>query len=78
MGAHLTYSMQTLVGEFVPDAEVAAIKEGGISSLCVWGVITYEDIFGDRHTTKFAQSIHWLADNQTIYGIYIPGQNDSD
>ncbi len=77
VGAHLSYTMDTWVDDFVPDEEVQAIKEGAPRGLCVWGVVTYEDIFGDRHTTKFAQSLSWLP-NGTVQGFYIPGQNDAD
>ena len=35
------------------------------------------DIFGQNHTTKFAQWLFWYPNN-TVYGLYIPGQNDMD
>jgi len=76
VGAHLSYIMNVTVQDFVPDHEVHAIKEGNGQALCVWGIVTYEDIFGDCHTTKFAQSLTWLVDG-TVYGVYIPGQNDA-
>jgi hypothetical protein len=77
VAAHQTYIMAGIVEDFVPDAEVASIKEGAGKCLYVWGVVTYEDIFGDRHTTKFGQQITWLPNGQA-FGYYISGQNDAD
>ncbi len=77
VGAHLSYIMASAVGDFVPIADVADIKQGIGRCLCTWGVVTYEDIFGEEHTTKFAQNLYWNSDN-TVYGIYVPGQNDAD
>jgi len=75
---HQNYNLSAIVPNFVPDAHVHIIKQGqGIGELTVWGVVTYEDIFGERHTTKFGQ---WLFryPNNSVYGYFIPGQNDMD
>jgi hypothetical protein len=77
VGAHHTNIMGGTVKDFVPDAEVAAIKEGTQRALCVWGLVSYEDIFGDAHTTKFGQLLTWLPNN-TLFGYYLLGQNDGD
>jgi hypothetical protein len=77
VGAHLTYMMNTVVDDFVENALVPAVKEGTGQGLYVWGLVTYEDIFGERHFTKFAQHLYWLSNN-TVMGFYIPGQNDAD
>ena len=74
---HQTYILSGMVTDFVPDAEISDIKAGRGKALTVWGVITYDDIFGDHHTTKFGQWLFWYP-NQTVYGFYIPGQNDMD
>jgi hypothetical protein len=76
---HQTYILSAIVKDFVPDADVADIKHGreGKGALTVWGMVTYDDIFGQSHTTKFAQWLFWYP-NQTVYGYYIPGQNDMD
>jgi hypothetical protein len=76
VAAHHTYILSGIIEDFVPDAEVASIKEGVGKCLCVWGLVTYEDTFGDSHTTKFGQQITWLPNGQ-IFGYYIPGQNDT-
>jgi hypothetical protein len=77
VGAHLTYILNCIVDDFVPDAEVQAIKEGAGRGLYVWGLVTYEDIFGESHFTQFAQHIYWLPNN-TVMGFFIPGHNDAD
>jgi len=77
VGAHLTYILSAMAKDFVPDNEVQAIKEGNGKCLHVWGLVTYEDIFGDPHTTKFAQRLFWLPNN-VVFGIFVPGQNDAD
>ncbi len=78
VGAHQGAEMVGgMTNEVVPDHEVAATKEGNGKCLCVWGVVRYEDIFGDAHTTHFGQQLFWWPDN-TIHGLYIPGQNDAD
>jgi hypothetical protein len=77
VGAHQSAIMGGIVSGFVPDVEVAAIKEGAGKCLCVWGLVTYEDIFGDEHLTKFGQQITWLPNGNT-FGYYITGQNDAN
>ena len=78
IGAHQGAElMGGFANKVVPENEVAAIKEGNGRSLCVWGIIKYEDIFGDAHTTKFGQQLFWWPDNN-VHGLYIPGQNDAD
>jgi hypothetical protein len=77
VGAHQTSVLAGTVKDFVQDKEVGAIKEGRTKALCTWGVITYEDIFGANHRTKFGQIITWNP-NGTFVGYYIAGQNDAD
>jgi hypothetical protein len=77
IGAHQSYIVSSIVPDFVPDGEVSSIKEGAGKVLCMWGLIRYEDIFGKVHTTKFAHWLTWLP-NQTVFGYYVPDQNESD
>jgi hypothetical protein len=77
VGARINYTINCIVKDFVPYSEVSAVKEGNGKCLYVWGRITYEDVFGDPHLTRFAQCLFWNPNN-TVYGIYIPGQNDAD
>lgn len=78
---HQTYTLNAMVKDFVPDANVVDIKHGtgGKGALTVWGKVTYDDIFGKSHTTKFAQLLFWVPiQTISVYGTYIPGQNDMD
>ncbi len=74
---HQSYILGAIVPDLVPDVDVADIKLGRDrkGALTVWGVVTYDDIFGENHTTKFGQLLFWYP-NQTVYGYYIAGQND--
>jgi hypothetical protein len=78
VAAHQSYTISATVDQIVPDAEIQAIKEGEGKALHVWGIITYEDIFGEKHSTKFGQLLVWMVDGKTVYGYYTPGQNDAD
>jgi hypothetical protein len=77
LGAHQTNTMFGALDGFVPDDEVAEIKQGTTKALCVWGVVTYKDIFGAAHSTKFGQIITWQPDNR-VFVYFIAGQNDAD
>jgi hypothetical protein len=74
---HQSYILNAVINDFVPDTEVADIKQGNDKALTVWGIVTYDDIFGESHTTKFAQWLFWYPNN-VMYGLYIPGHNDMD
>jgi hypothetical protein len=77
VGAHQTTVLAGTVPTFVPDVEIGMIKEGRTKALCTWGLITYDDIFGESHQTKFGQWITWNPNGRVI-GYYIAGENDSD
>jgi hypothetical protein len=77
LGAHQSNIIFAGLDDFVPDEEVPSIKQGVTQALCTWGTVTYEDIFGAPHITKFGQIITWLP-NGNIFVYFIPGQNDSD
>jgi hypothetical protein len=77
VGAHQSSGMDEIVQDFVPWENVADVKKGTSEALCVWGIITYEDIFGGKHYTKFGQILTWRLDGN-VYGHYIAGQNDGN
>ena len=77
VGAHQNAIISGMVKDFVPYSEVAGIKEGLTKALCVWGFVTYEDMFGASHRTQFGQWITWLPDGK-VFGYYMAGQNDAD
>jgi hypothetical protein len=65
----------TVVEDFVADQDVEYVKYAlGGKALYGWGLIMYEDIFGEKHQTEFCQSVHWLP-NGSVWGIYTPGRN---
>lgn len=77
VGSREIMTLAGTVKELVSDSEVGLIKEGRTKALCVWGLITYEDIFGAPHHTKFGQWLTWNP-NGAVVGYYIAGQNDFD
>jgi hypothetical protein len=78
LGAQRTANISAIVEEFVSDADVADIKHGtGANGLYIWGIVSYEDVFGQTHTTKYCQGLTWLP-NGEVFGYYIPGYNDAD
>ncbi len=77
VGPHHQYILSATVKDFAPDGEVGEIKRGETKALLIWGTITYDDMFGGHHTTKFGQGLTWWP-NGTVFGYYIDGQNDAD
>jgi hypothetical protein len=77
IGAHQNAQVIAIVEDFVSDEQVENIKSGKGPGMYVWGFVTYEDVFGESHTTKFCQRLTWLPDGK-VYGYYIPGHNDAD
>jgi hypothetical protein len=77
IGPRQDANMFAVVEGFCPDEEVNDIKLGtGDRGLFVWGKVTYEDVFGDEHFTRFCQRIYWDATGN-VRGNYIPGRNDA-
>ena len=77
VGPHQQYGLAKTLDRSVPYADVQTIKEGKERALCVWGLITYEDMYGKPHSTKFGQWITWWP-NGKVFGYYLAGQNDFD
>ena len=76
LGPQQPFLMSAIVDEFCEDADVGAIKSGTGRALCVWGVITYKDVFGNEHYTEFFQILTWLPDGK-IFGYYPAEHNES-
>lgn len=68
--------ISAIVDEYVPDEEISDIKSGRTSALHVWGLVEYEDIFGEQHKTEFCQCLTWLP-NGTIHGWYLAQYNNT-
>jgi hypothetical protein len=77
VGAHQGTTLNIRLEKDVPDHDVAAIKEGYPNAFCIWGDVTYDDIFGAKHSVKFGQWLVWLPSGAVIC-YYIPEQNDGD
>jgi hypothetical protein len=67
IGSQQTFVMSAIVDDYIPDEDVGDIKVGHKGSLQVWGLVEYDDIFGDHHETEFSQNLIWLP-NGNIYG----------
>jgi len=77
LSANQSANMFAVVDGFCGDDEVDVIKDGSSGKgLYVWGLVTYEDIFGISHHTRFCQHVYWTMSGQ-IRGIYVPGKNDA-
>jgi len=75
LSANQSANMFAVVDGFCEDDEVDVIKDGSSGKgLFVWGLVTYEDVFGISHHTRFCQHVYWTMSGQ-IRGIYVPGKN---
>jgi hypothetical protein len=73
-----TFIMSAIVPGYVEDAEIEAIKRGTGKALVVWGIVTYRDVFGENHQTRFAHTITWLRDDSNILGYFNTHHNDTN
>jgi hypothetical protein len=62
--------MSAVVDHYVDDAEVQDIVNGKGKSLYVWGVVHYDDVFGEPRFTQFAQKLLWVQDRSQVLGLY--------
>lgn len=77
LGPRQNANMFASVEGFQADNDVADIKNGFKGKgLYVWGLITYEDIFGHPHETRFCQQLYWDRVGE-LRGFYIPGRNNA-
>jgi hypothetical protein len=59
LGPQQKFILNAVALDYVADDEVGNIKLGKGRALYVWGDVTYEDIFGERHFTNFCQRLLW-------------------
>lgn len=80
LGPHQNIVMNAAVDVFIPDEEVEAIKRGLERRTCIWGIVSYSDVFGDSHTTKFCHSIYFYPEGgiEKVAGIYASRHNEAD
>jgi hypothetical protein len=75
-----TYEIATtLLGDFVPDEEVPLIKRSEGKALYVWGVVSYDDAFGEAHQTRFCHMWVWYGsgEHERSKGYYDFRHNDA-
>ncbi len=77
LGAQQSATLGGIVDDFCDDKEVEDIKIGKGKALYIWGIVNYEDVFGDSHFTKFCQST-LFAPGDKVYGFFIPRHNEAD
>ena len=61
---------------FADDKEVEDVKIGKGKALYIWGIVSYEDVFGESHFTKFCQSTHFGPDGK-VFGFFLPKHNEA-
>jgi hypothetical protein len=76
LGPHQHFIMNATVEDFYDDADVFDIKTGKDRALYVWGIVTYQDIFGTDQHTKFCQYLLWLPDGR-MFGFFVSDYNDA-
>jgi hypothetical protein len=75
-GQSVVIAVGGTVDDFIPDQDVEYVKRGvGTRTFYVWGIVNYEDIWGDWHETEFCQSLIWLSPDDKVFGFYTPGRN---
>ena len=81
LGAHQDATMNAFADDFCPDEEVESIKVGGKGRvLYVWGIVTYKDVFGENHSTKFCHTVNFvrLGTEDRVIGFYIGRHEEAD
>lgn len=77
IGPKETRNLRIILPYLVSDQEAPNVHSGLGPCFWVWGIIHYEDAFGESHFTKFCQRLYWLPDG-TIEGEYGRRHCDSD
>lgn len=84
LGPHQEMTFTTVVEGMIPDELVEKVKLGQSEKhLYGWGIVHYEDVFGESHFTRFCHHIFWLQtardpDSFEITGFYLDQHNDAD
>jgi hypothetical protein len=75
LGPQQKFEMSAVVDDYCNDIYVDSIKIANGRALYIWGVVSYEDIFGESQTTRFCQFLTFPG-NQVV-GYYTPAHNDA-
>jgi len=79
LGPHQNIILNATAPDFISDDEVEEVKRGIKRRITVWGVVFYEDVFGEKRETRFCHSIYWVRGEkgESISGNYAPRHNDA-
>lgn len=79
LGPHHGIELNAVCDNFIRDQDVQNVKDGISKRVFIWGVITYDDIFGDTHETKFCHSLYWIGNplNPDLRGTYSATHNEA-
>jgi hypothetical protein len=77
LGAQHYFDIGAEVDDFCDDSQVEDIKHGIGKVLYIWGIVTYDDVFGRNWETWFCQSLTWVGEGKDtiVYGYYNPRHN---
>lgn len=83
LNSQQSLSASILLPDFIPDQDVFPVMSSIPRAFVVWGIVTYEDIFGEPHETKFGLVYYWVpnADPKGVpvaMGNYTKGHNEAD
>jgi hypothetical protein len=78
IGSQQNADINGVVDDFVPNEDVVNIKHAITRALHVWGIVTYEDVFGNAWETKFCQTLTWVGEGaqENVYGYYNARHNE--
>lgn len=76
LGPNQSFVMNAVIENYIDDADVFAVKSGIEKALYIWGIIMYEDIFGEEQYTQFCHLITWLPNGKTS-GRYVTDYNQA-
>jgi hypothetical protein len=74
-----SYVLRAVVDDFVPDNEVAAIKNADGRALYVWGTVSFKDELGISHETKYCHYYIWTGqgEKEVPNGFYHRQHNEA-
>lgn len=76
LGPQQHFIINAVVDELCDDAEVDDIKKSKGKGLYMWGIVTYEDVFGGGRKTRFCHQVTWRPDGK-IWGYCTTDHNDA-
>ncbi len=82
LGMNQNYVLHIVAQDFVDPKDVTDIMEGKGRAFYYWGVIDYDDVFGESHFTEFCHRIFFYPDTEKpgqfrVNGTYIAGKNNA-